>query len=242
MPTPRTSSGREHGVRFMKCPSSLARRKEKAPLAPARWPMGLLSARQRCWQGQLPGKLLQRSAYLDTYTRDTSVTMLIAQPRSLLQRLSPYCTRLLETAAAECVSGGQDEVRVEHLVLALWSAEASDWQVASNHYGVDGEAMIAVIRRTLAADRRAQVGRPVFSRRLLEWIQDSWVWASVEMRATELRSGMLLARFVAAPEQYTAMLLPEIERIPAEAFGKELEVVCAASVEAPRAAAAPAGA
>jgi len=186
--------------------------------------------------------LLQRSAYLDTYTRDTSVTMLIAQPRSLLQRLSPYCTRLLETAAAECVSGGQDEVRVEHLVLALWSAEASDWQVASNHYGVDGEAMIAVIRRTLAADRRAQVGRPVFSRRLLEWIQDSWVWASVEMRATELRSGMLLARFVAAPEQYTAMLLPEIERIPAEAFGKELEVVCAASVEAPRAAAAPAGA
>lgn len=204
--------------------------------------MGLPSTSRTCRWGQLPGKLLPRSAYPDTYTRGTSVTMLIAQPRSLLQRLSPYCTRLLEAAAAECVSGGQDEVRVEHLMLALWSADASDWQVACNHYGVDGEATIAVIRRTLAADRRSQVGRPVFSRRLLEWIQDSWVWASVELRATELRSGMLLARFLAAPEQYTAMLLSELERIPVEAFGKELEVICAPSVEAPRAAAAPAGA
>jgi len=168
--------------------------------------------------------------------------MLIAQPRSLLNRLSPYCTRLLEAAAAECVSGGQDEVKVEHLMLALWSSDASDWQVAGNHYGVDGEVALAAVRRSLAADRRAQVGRPVFSRRLLEWIQDSWVWGSVEMRATELRSGMLLARFLQAPEQYTALVLTELDRIPAEAFGKELEVVCAASVEAPRATAAPANA
>ena len=169
--------------------------------------------------------------------------MLIAQPRSLLQRLSPYCTRLLEAAAAECVSGGQDEVRVEHLLVALWSADASDWQVAANHYGVDGETCLGAVRRSLATERRGQVGRPVFSRRLLEWIQDSWVWASVELRATELRSAMLLARFLQAPEQYTALVLTEIERIPTETFAKEFEVVCAASVEAPRAAsgAAPTG-
>ena len=204
--------------------------------------MGAWARLGRCPGVELPCKLLPRFASSDTYAHGASVTMLIAQPRSLLQRLSPYCTRLLEAAAAECVSGGQDEVKVEHLMLALWSSDASDWQVAGNHYGADGELSLGAVRRSLATDRRAAVGRPVFSRRLLEWIQDSWVWASVEMRATELRSGMLLARFLQAPEQYTALVLTELDRIPAEAFGKELEVVCAASVEAPRAAAAPAGA
>jgi type VI secretion system protein VasG len=190
---------------------------------------------RRCAATGVPGKLLAGFASSDTSTHGSFV-MLIAQPRSLLQRLSPYCTRLLEAAAAECVSGGQDEVRVEHLLVALWSADASDWQVAANHYGVDGEACLGAVRRSLATERRGQVGRPVFSRRLLEWIQDSWVWASVELRATELRSAMLLARFLQAPEQYTALVLTEIERIPIEAFSKEFEVVCAASVEAPRAA------
>ncbi|HSC88884.1 MAG TPA: Clp protease N-terminal domain-containing protein, partial [Polyangiaceae bacterium] len=68
--------------------------------------------------------------------------MLVVQPRSLLQRLSPFCTRALETAAATCVSAGHDEVSVDHFFLALLEAVDSDVQIALNHYGVDGEELV----------------------------------------------------------------------------------------------------
>lgn len=168
--------------------------------------------------------------------------MLVAQPRSLLQRLTPFCTRALEMAAASCVSGGADEVTVEHFLLALIESEGSDVQVALNHYGADGETVIALLRRTLAAGPRRATGRPVFSRLLLEWIQDAWVWASVERQAFELRSGALLVRFLTAPDRYSSVRLIELDRIKTEELASELDFLCSTSQEAPRATLASKGA
>mgnify|MGYP001556024360 CR=1 FL=1 len=168
--------------------------------------------------------------------------MLLAQPRSLLQRLSPFCTRALETAASNCVTGGHDEVSVEHVLIALIEAENSDVQIILNHYGADGELVLGQLRRALMTNRRSTAGRPVFSRLLLEWVQDTWVFASLEMRATELRSGTLLARFLEAPERYSSIEITELRRVRREELSREMDGICAASSEAPRAAAGPDGA
>jgi len=165
--------------------------------------------------------------------------MLVVQPRSLLQRLTPFCTRALETAASICVSGGHDEVSVEHLLVALLESEGSDIQVACNRYGVDGEALLGSVRRGLSVNRRSGAGRPVFARLLLEWVQDAWIYASVEHRATEIRSGALLARLVDSPERYSSMDLLELRRVPKDEIARDLEVICATSVEAPRASSTP---
>ncbi len=167
--------------------------------------------------------------------------MLLTQPRALLQRLNPFCTRALEAAAADCVSQSHDEVSVEHFLAALIVAEGSDVQVALNGYGADGEALLSAVRRSLSQLKKAHVGRPVFGRLLLEWIQDAWVLASVENRATELRSGTLLAALVQNPDRYSALDMMELRRVKGEELARDVDVICAASVEAPRAASAPEG-
>jgi type VI secretion system protein VasG len=163
--------------------------------------------------------------------------MLVTKPRALLQRLSPFCTRALEAAAGHCVSSGRDEVTAEHLLLALLSSENSDVQVISNHYGVDGEAVQALLRRMLAPAERPHTGRPVFSRLLLEWIQDAWVVASLELGAVELRSGALFSRFLQSPGRYSSIELREFDRIRVEELQRDLAQICGTSSEAARAAA-----
>ncbi len=168
--------------------------------------------------------------------------MLVTQPRSLLQRLTPFCSQLLERAAAACVSQGHDEVTVEHFVLVALESNGSDFQVVLNHYGANGESLLASVRQALRTFRSGAVGRPVFSRLLLEWIQDSWVYASVENRSTELRSGALLARLANQPERYCALDLAELNRLHPEELSRDVDVICATSVEAPRASSSSEGA
>lgn len=165
--------------------------------------------------------------------------MLVTQPRSLLQRLNPFCTRALEAAAASCVSQGHDEVTVEHFFASLIESEGSDVQIALNHYGVDGQALLAQVRRALSALRRGAVGRPVFSRLLLQWLQDAWVFASLENGSTELRSGALLGRLAEHPDRYCALDTSEMQRVRPAELSRGVDVICASSVEAPRAASMP---
>jgi len=151
---------------------------------------------------------------------------------------------MLEAAAADCVRQGHDEVTVEHFVVAAIASEGADFQIVLNHYGCDGEALLAAVRRSLASLRRGSVGRPVFSRLLLQWIQDAWVFASLENRATELRSGALLSRLVAQPDRYCALDMLELRRIRNEELARDVDQICEASNEASRAAGvgAPSGA
>ena len=146
---------------------------------------------------------------------------------------------MLETAAAQCVSQGHDEVTVEHFVAAALATEGGDFQVILNHFGCDGEALLGAIRRALSGLRRGSVGRPVFSRLLLQWIQDAWVYASLENRATELRSGALLSRLAAHPDRYSAMDVLELRRIRSDELARDIEVICESSLEASRSASAP---
>ncbi len=161
--------------------------------------------------------------------------MLITQPRALLQKLSPVCSRMLETAAAQCVSQGHDEVTVEHFVAAAAATEGADFQIILNHFGCDGEALLAAIRRSLSTLRSGSTGRPVFSRLLLQWIQDAWVFASLENHATELRSGALLSRLASFPDRYSALDLLELRRIRGDELARDVDVICERSIEAARA-------
>ena len=52
--------------------------------------------------------------------------MLVAEPRALFKKLTPTCTRALETAAGACVTGQHYEVTVEHLLGALLDDRESD--------------------------------------------------------------------------------------------------------------------
>jgi type VI secretion system protein VasG len=149
-----------------------------------------------------------------------------------LRRLNPYCTTALEAAASRCVSARHYEVTVEHLAAALLEDPRADAGLILTHYGVHVDVVRAALSRAVGDLRAGNAGKPVFSSRLLEWIQDAWVLASAEHEEASVRSGALFARLLLAPGRYLPFDLPELERIPVDEVRRELPNLTRDSVEA----------
>ena len=93
--------------------------------------------------------------------------------KSLLKKLNAYCTRSLEAAAGICVSRGNYEVAVDHLLLAFVEDEARDFQAILRHFEIDPARASAAIQKAVEDGRTGNTGRPVFSPLLIQWVQDA---------------------------------------------------------------------
>ncbi len=152
--------------------------------------------------------------------------------KALLGRLNPYCTRALETAAGLCVSRGGYEIGVEHLLLVMIDDADRDFQLVCQHYGVDSGRVKKALQRAVEEGKTGNPGKPVFSPILLEWFEDAWLIASVDLRLAEIRSGVLIAALRANPGRYAyGGWAEELEAISPEAVRHELLDVTAGSKE-----------
>ncbi|MGF1607265.1 MAG: type VI secretion system ATPase TssH [Rhodothalassiaceae bacterium] len=116
--------------------------------------------------------------------------------KALLKKLNPQCTRALESAAGICVSRGNYQVSVEHMLLVFAEDEAGDVQAILRHFEIDPALFRRQLERAVEDLRSGHQGRPVFSPLLIQWIEEAWVTASVDMGLGEVRSGVLLAALV----------------------------------------------
>ncbi len=157
--------------------------------------------------------------------------MLTVEPRALLRKLNPLCSSAFEAAAAKCVSARHYEVTVEHVALALLEEPQSDLAAVLPHYGVDLERLRAVFARAVSEMRGGNVGKPVFSSRLLEWLQDAWLYASAELGSTAVRSGALLVRLLTSTSRYLPFDVPELDALPRDELRRDLLTLTAKSVE-----------
>ncbi len=158
--------------------------------------------------------------------------MLVAEPRSLLRKLNPTCTRALEAAASACIGSRHYEVTVEHLVLALLDDRESDLATAFEHYRIDLAHARATLQRYVGELRSGNAGKPTFSTLLLEWVQDAWLYSSTELSETAVRSGALLVRLVLSSSRYLPFELPILEKIPRDELRSNLVTIVATSGEA----------
>jgi type VI secretion system protein VasG len=158
--------------------------------------------------------------------------MLLAEPRALIEKLNPICTRALERGAGACVTSRQYEVTVEHVLLALLEDRDSDVVAVLEHFRADTSRALASLQRTIEEQRSGNTGKPVFSPTLLEWFQDAWLYASVELGDTRLRSGALLVRALQAPTRYLTGTLPGFDDVPRDELRKNLAVLASNGAEA----------
>jgi len=158
--------------------------------------------------------------------------MLVAEPRSLLRKLNPVCTRALEAAASACISSRHYEVTVEHVLLSLMEDRESDLVTIFEHYRIDVAHAKGTLQRYMSELRSGNAGKPVFSTLLFEWVQDSWLYASTELGDASVRSGALLVRLVQAPSKYLPMELPILDRISRDEIRANLATIAAGSAEA----------
>jgi len=139
--------------------------------------------------------------------------MITVDIRSLIARLGPHCARALEGAAGLCVARTHYEVTVEHLLARLLDEPRSDIPLILRHYGVEAGRVARAVEECIEGLKTGNAGRPVFSPVLLEWFQEGWLVASVDLGENRIRSGALLLALLARPVQfgtgrYVEMLRP----------------------------------
>jgi type VI secretion system protein VasG len=167
--------------------------------------------------------------------------MLLAQPQALIEKLSPLCRGAVERGAGACVTRRHYEVAVEHVLLALLHDNDSEVSLLLAHFRIDTAELEVPLSRSLDELRAGNPGRPILSKLLLEWIQDSWVYASTELGETQLRSGALLLRLVVAPSSYLPTPIPALAKLPREEMSQKLAMLTAKSAEAIAGASTPSG-
>jgi type VI secretion system protein VasG len=128
--------------------------------------------------------------------------MITVDIKSLLGRLNPYCTRSLEAAAGQCVSRTHYEVTVEHLWAKLLEEPQSDLHLIFRHFDLDPGRVQKAVEQTIEEFRTGNAGKPVFSPLLLDWLQEGWLAASIDLNETKVRSGALLLAFLNKPTQF----------------------------------------
>lgn len=122
--------------------------------------------------------------------------------RSLIRRLNRFCSQSLESAAGLCLSRTHYEVAVEHMLLKLLDDSAADIQVILTHFGIEPARLQKALQRAMEEFRSGNAAKPVFSPRLIEWFQNTWLIASIDLNLSEIRSGALLLAMVRDPGRF----------------------------------------
>jgi type VI secretion system protein VasG len=121
----------------------------------------------------------------------------------LIGKLDDSCRMAATRAAGLCVSLGQYEVDIEHLLLALLEQPACDVAVIARCCGVSIERLEADLHAEVAGFRSGNTRTPVFSERLPKLFEHAWLIASLDLRAGQqasIRSGHLLQALLNSPE------------------------------------------
>ena len=158
--------------------------------------------------------------------------MLLVEPRTLVDKLSPTCRKAFERAAGASVTARHREITVEHVLLALMDEPESDLSALLDHYRVDTSAARSALHRYVGALQSGSSGRPVLSATLLEWLQDAWVQGSAEHGETSLRSGALLLRWLLVPARYSAVAPDGLDAVPRDELKRSLAGLTASTAEA----------
>jgi len=160
--------------------------------------------------------------------------MITVDIKSLLGHLNPYCTRALEAAAGLCVSRTHYEVTLEHLWAKLLEEPQSDLPLIFRHFDLDIGRIQKAVEQTIEEFQTGNAGKPVFSPLLLEWLQEGWLVASIDLSENKVRSGALLLAFLSKPTQFASGHYVDLLRsIGREALSNQFWSIVKGSTEQP---------
>jgi type VI secretion system protein VasG len=111
---------------------------------------------------------------------------------ALIKTLNKTCLDALQAAAGLCLSRTNPSVEIEHWLLKLVERPQTDLTRLFRHHEVDTSLLVGDLTRAIDRFRTGNTRTPVLSTQVDELIRNAWVLASVQYRATKVRSGVLL--------------------------------------------------
>ncbi|MCG8393275.1 MAG: type VI secretion system ATPase TssH, partial [Pseudomonadales bacterium] len=113
--------------------------------------------------------------------------------RRLLEKLNTTCARALEQAAVLAAARSDYEVRIEHVLVKLLDSDLhNDMQLILDHCDISGDQVFDTQMQALARLRTANPEKPVFSARLVQWLEQAWLACSLYYQSDAIRSVCLL--------------------------------------------------
>ena len=130
--------------------------------------------------------------------------MMLVELKPLFARLNSYCSAALEGAAGLTLARNHYEIAVEHMLRRLIEAPDGDAARILAHFDIDALRLTAQLDDALGQLKNGNPGRPVFAGLLTEWVQESWLTASITLGQSRVRSGAMLLALVARLSYYGA--------------------------------------
>ncbi|HZZ04026.1 type VI secretion system ATPase TssH [Paraburkholderia sp.] len=155
---------------------------------------------------------------------------------TLIAKLNPTCRQAALLAANNCLARGHYEVDLEHLLLALVDEPASDVTLALRASRVDAHALRADIERELQRLKTGNTRTPVFSKHLIDLLEQAWLIASLDSQIGRIRSGHLLLALLTAPDlaQFAERMSPLLRDVRVTDLKHKFDELTAGSREVER--------
>ncbi|MDR6477908.1 type VI secretion system protein VasG [Burkholderia sp. OAS925] len=156
---------------------------------------------------------------------------------TLIAKLNPTCRQAALLAANNCLARGHYEVDLEHLLLALLDESASDVALVLRASRIDPHALRADIERELQRLKNGNTRTPVFSKHLIDLLEQAWLIASLDSQIGRIRSGHLLLALLSAPDlaQFAERMSPLLRDVPVTELKHNFDELTAGSREVERA-------
>ncbi|MFM0058935.1 type VI secretion system ATPase TssH [Paraburkholderia phytofirmans] len=155
---------------------------------------------------------------------------------TLIAKLNPTCRQAALLAANNCLARGHYEVDLEHLLLALLDEPASDVALVLRASRIDAHALRADLERELQRLKTGNTRTPVFSKHLIELLEQAWLIASLDSQIGRIRSGHLLLALLSAPDlaQFAERMSPLLRDVRVTEMKHKFDELTAGSREVER--------
>jgi len=153
--------------------------------------------------------------------------------KSLIGKLNETTRKALEAAAGLCVTRTHYDVEIEHFLLKLLDDTGSDGSRIYERFGVDTSRLSADLTRSLDRLRTGNARTPSLSPSLVRMFTDAWTTGSIELGATDIRSGLTILALATQPElaRMVTEVSPEFAKIQGSVLHAEFASIVAASNE-----------
>ena len=111
--------------------------------------------------------------------------------RELINALDEKTKLHLQNAASRCIERSGNEILIEDLLFVMCEDEASLFNAVMTHYKIDLEAMIEALQHGVKTET-TESSSPVFSKLLIELLENSFLIAKMQLNVTEISDAAIL--------------------------------------------------
>ncbi|HZF69896.1 type VI secretion system ATPase TssH [Sulfuricurvum sp.] len=111
--------------------------------------------------------------------------------KKLIETLDAIAKQSLQSAAQRCISRGGGEILIEDLLFVMLENEYSLLNGLLKHYEIAQEKMLKALQNSVRS-HNSESSSPVFSSALIQWLEDAYMLAKLEMALNEVNESVLI--------------------------------------------------